>query len=79
MDKIKEYALKALEKLFYTLISFKNWVFISLFITSTWLTYIDKIDGGDYTVIISIIAPSVIVSREFAKSKFKELIETYKV
>jgi hypothetical protein len=75
---MKEYLNKALEKLFYTLISFKNWVFISIFITSTWLTYIDKIDGGDYTVIISIITPSVIVSREFAKKQFTELINTYK-
>lgn len=75
---MKEYYLKAIEKLFYTLISFKNWVFIAIFISSTWLTYTEKIDGNNYAAIIGIIAPTVLISREYSKKKFKELIETYK-
>jgi hypothetical protein len=75
---MKSYILKALEKLFYTLISFKNWVFLGVFISSTWLCYMEKIDGSNYSTIIGIITPTVLISREYSKNKFKELIETYK-
>lgn len=75
---IKEYIKKALEKLFYTLISWKNWVFIAVFGISTWLCYIEKIDGSNYTTIISIITPSIYISREFAKKEFKNILNEFK-
>lgn len=78
MNILKEYILKAIEKLFYIAISWKNIVFISIFITSTWLLYIDKLDGSNYTTILGIITPTVLVSREYSKRKFREIIENYK-
>lgn len=77
MNSIKDYLKHGFDKLFFTLISFKNQAFIAILIITTWLTYIGCLTGDNFTTIISVITPVTYFGREYAKSKFREVLNKY--
>lgn len=72
---LKQYLQHGIDKLFFTLISIKNWVFLSVFTVSSWLTYLEKIDGTNFAIIVGILVPTIVAGREISKKNIVDIIK----
>lgn len=69
------YLKKFFDKMFYLAISFKVQITFIMIVISTWLCYLEKINGTNLAAIWTVLISTVLVSREFAKKNFNSTIE----
>ena len=75
MNIIKQYLKHFIDKAFFAFISIKNWVFLSVFVVSSILTYLEKIDGNNFSIIIGILVPTIVAGREISKKNVVDIIK----